>query len=205
MADGRRQGRGLIEATFFATPGQFRRWLARHHKTAEELWVGFRKKGSGRPSITWPESVDEALCVGWIDGIRKSLDADSYVIRFTPRKRGSIWSDVNTGRAKALIEAGRMRAAGLDAFKARDPRKSGVYAFEQRQTPELSRGELTAFKANKRAWDFFQSQAPYYQRVTVWWVVRAKQASTRARRLAMLIADSAAGRRIGPMRRSPAR
>jgi uncharacterized protein YdeI (YjbR/CyaY-like superfamily) len=192
-----------IDPTFFATPTEFRGWLERHHKTARELWVGFHKKSTRRPSITWPESVDEALCFGWIDGIRKSLDADSYVIRFTPRKPGSIWSDVNTRRAEALIGAGRMRPAGLGAFAAKDPRKSGVYSFEQRQAATLTRAELAAFKANKAAWIFFEAQPPYYRRTVVWWIVSAKQAPTRARRLAVLIADSAAGQRIGPMRRTP--
>src|SRR5438477_11388235 len=115
---------------FFATPADWRRWLAAHHKTHDELWVGYYKKGSGRPSITWPESVDEALCFGWIDGLRKSLDADRYMIRFTPRRPGSIWSEVNVKRAKELISQRRMRAAGKRVFLARDPEKTALYSFE---------------------------------------------------------------------------
>src|SRR5689334_20306087 len=120
--------------TFFATPADFRVWLEAHHERERELLVGFYKKGSGRPSITWPESVDEALCFGWIDGVRKSLGDDSYVIRFTPRKRRSTWSNVNTKRVGELIKAKRMHASGLDAFNARDPKKSGIYLFEQRHS-----------------------------------------------------------------------
>ena len=186
---------------FFATPSDFRGWLERHHASAAELWVGFHKKSSGRPSITWPESVDEALCFGWIDGIRKSLDADSYVIRFTPRRRGSIWSEVNVGRVKSLKREGRMRPAGLGAFTKRDPKKTSLYAYEQRHSAELSPEELKTFKSQKRAWDFFQSQPPGYRQLAAWFVVTAKQPATRARRLTRLIADSAAGQRLGPMGR----
>jgi hypothetical protein len=124
-----------MDPTFFATPADFRDWLAAHHATADELWVGFYKKGSGRPSITWPESVDEALCYGWIDGLRRRLDDERYVIRFTPRRRGSIWSEVNTRRADELIAAGQMQPAGLAAYEARDPDKSQFYTYEARHQP----------------------------------------------------------------------
>jgi uncharacterized protein YdeI (YjbR/CyaY-like superfamily) len=191
-----------LEATFFPTPADFRRWLTKHHRTAPELWVGFHKKGSGRPSITWPESVDEALCFGWIDGIRKSLGVESYVIRFTPRRRGSIWSDVNTRRAKELISEGKMRPAGMAAFEARDPERSGVYSFERRMNPELDRRSAARFRANGEAWRFFQAQPPGYRRLALWWVVSAKREETRARRLDTLIADSAAGRRIRGLNRA---
>ena len=175
--------------------------MERHHASEKELWVGFYKKGSGKPSITWPESVDEALCFGWIDGIRTSLDADSYVIRFTPRKRGSHWSDVNTRRVGELTTTKRMHPAGLEAFKHRDPKKSGVYSFEQRHKAKLRPEEIRAFKANKKAWKHFQSIAPGYRRLATFRVVTAKREETRARRLATLIADCEAGRRIGVLRR----
>ena len=191
----------VTNVTFFATPADFRRWLERHHASAPELWVGFYKRSSGRPSITWPESVDEALCVGWIDGVRKSLDADSYVIRFTPRRLGSIWSEINVRRVKALKREGRMRPAGLSAFTERDPKKTSLYSYEQRQASELSPAEVKAFKSNKRAWDFFQSQPPGYRRLAAWYLATAKQPATRARRLTRLIADSDAGQRLGPARK----
>ncbi|HET9983341.1 MAG TPA: YdeI/OmpD-associated family protein [Longimicrobiales bacterium] len=186
--------------TFFATPAEFRAWLERNHDTVRELLVGFYKKGSGRPSITWPESVDEALCFGWIDGVRKSIDAESYTIRFTPRKAGSIWSAMNTKRAAELIELGRMRPAGLAAFEKRDERKTNRYSFE-REHVELDAAQQERFRANARAWAFFQAQAPSYRKVATWWVVSAQREATREKRLATLIADSEAGRRIGPLRR----
>lgn len=192
-----------MKPTFFPTPADFRRWLEQNHESKTELWVGFHKKGSGQPSITWPESVDEALCFGWIDGIRKSVDAESYVIRFTPRRTGSIWSSINTRRAKELISKERMQPAGLLAFKARDPAKSGVYSFEQRNAAKLDPEAERRFKANKRAWKFFESQPPGYRRTVIWWVVSARQEATRARRLETLIEDSAGGRRIGLLRRAP--
>lgn len=145
--------------------------------------------------MTWPESVDEALCVGWIDGIRKSMDAESYMIRFTPRRRGSIWSAVNIGRVKALTNEKRMRPAGLNAFADRRENKSGIYSYEQRteQLPEPFAGLL---RGNKKAWEFFQAQPPSYRKTIGWWVVSAKQDETRRKRLEKLIAESAAGRRL---------
>jgi uncharacterized protein YdeI (YjbR/CyaY-like superfamily) len=188
--------------TFFATPLEFRSWLLDNHESASELWVGFYKKTSGRASITWPESVDEALCFGWIDGIRKSLGPDSYVIRFTPRKPGSTWSKVNVARAEALARSGRMQPAGARAFAARNAKKSGIYSFEQRESPKLRPAELMQFRANERAWRFFQSQPPGYRKTALWWVVSAKRPETRARRLGILIDDSGAGRRIALLRRT---
>jgi uncharacterized protein YdeI (YjbR/CyaY-like superfamily) len=188
--------------TYFATPAAFRRWLARHHARETELWVGFHKKGSGTPSITWPESVDEALCFGWIDGLRKSVDADRYMIRFTPRKRNSIWSVVNTRRAQALIEAGRMQSAGLAAFEARTAERSGVYAFERREAATLEAGEEAAFRRHRAAWRYFESCPAGYRRTALHWVTSAKRAETRARRLATLIEDSSAGRRLKQLRRA---
>ena len=185
-----------LEAIYFANPDEFREWLEQHHDTARELWVGFHKKETGRPSLTWPQSVDEALCFGWIDGIRKSVSTEAYVIRFTPRKPTSIWSNVNIRKVEALVENGRMRPAGLRAFEARDAKKSGIYAFEQRKKARLAPVEEKAFRANKTAWKFFQAQPPGYRQIASWWVISAKRAETRARRLATLIDDSAAGRRI---------
>jgi uncharacterized protein YdeI (YjbR/CyaY-like superfamily) len=181
---------------FFATPQEFRRWLEQHHATAEVLEVGFHKKESGRPSITWPESVDQALCFGWIDGVRHSIDEFSYSIRFSPRKPRSKWSAVNIKRAQELIDAGLMHPAGLAAFERR-----GNYSFDQ------SAGELPAeyariMKANPRAHEFFQAQPPGYRKIGTRYVITAQKEETRLRRLQYLIDESAAGRRIGPMRRA---
>lgn len=199
----RGRARGRTPAPkFFARPSAFRAWLVRHHRTATELWVGFHKRDSGIASITWPESVDEALCYGWIDGIRKSLGAKSYMIRFSPRRPGSIWSAVNIARAGELAGAGRMRRAGHEAFANRREAKSRVYAYEQRGQ-ELSGAYARQFKANAAAWKFFQAQAAWYRRTASWWVVSAKQEETRQRRLATLIQDSAAERLLAPLRRTP--
>jgi uncharacterized protein YdeI (YjbR/CyaY-like superfamily) len=186
--------------TYFATPAAFRRWLTQHHARETELWVGYFKKGSGQPSMTWPESVDEALCFGWIDGIRKSVDAERYMIRFTPRRKDSIWSTVNTRRARELVEEGRMRPAGLAAFEARSERKTGVYAFEQRDEARLHPVSAAAFRRGRAAWKSFSAMPPGYRRTAIHWVMSAKREETRARRLAILIADSAAGRRIKQLR-----
>jgi uncharacterized protein YdeI (YjbR/CyaY-like superfamily) len=185
------------QATFFSTAAAFRNWLEANHGSAPELWVGFYKKSSRRPSITWPESVDEALCFGWIDGIRKSLGEEAYVIRFTPRRRGSNWSNVNIRRVEVLLRASRMHPAGVRAFEARDAKKSGVYLFEQRKSPKLEPSALEQFRANRKAWAFFEAQPPGYRRLATHWVSSAKRPETRERRLATLIHDSAAGRRIG--------
>jgi len=163
--------------------------------------VGFRKKATGKPSITWPESVDEALCYGWIDGIRKSIDDEAYMIRFTPRRTGSIWSRVNLERVAALIAEGRMAAAGLAAYEARDPKKSGIYSFERAEA-RLSREQEREFKRNEEAWRFWRAQPPGYRKQATWWVVSAKREETRARRLARLIDDSANGLRIKELRRA---
>jgi uncharacterized protein YdeI (YjbR/CyaY-like superfamily) len=192
-----------VSPTFFATPADFRAWLEAHHASETELLVGFHKKGSGTPSITWPESVDEALCFGWIDGVRRSLDADAYTVRFTPRKRKSYWSIVNIRRAGELIAEGRMRPAGLAAFEARAGERSGVYSFEQKDEVRFDPEQAARFQADAQAWDFFQAQAPWYRRTATWWVISAKQEATRARRLATLMEDSAAGRLIAGLRRTP--
>jgi uncharacterized protein YdeI (YjbR/CyaY-like superfamily) len=185
--------------TFFKTPAEFRKWLAKNEATAQELWVGFHNKGSGNPSITWPESVDEALCVGWIDGIRKNLDQTTYTIRFTRRKPGSIWSAVNVKRASELIELGRMKPAGLQAFEKRREDRSRRYSYEQ-QGSKLTGKYEEELKANSKAWQFFKAQPPGYQKIVGWWVMSAKKEETRFRRLEQLIADSARGERIDSMR-----
>ena len=180
---------------FFKTPSAFRKWLEAHHASSKELWVGFYKKGSGKPSIDWPESVDEALCFGWIDGIRKSIDEESYMIRFTPRKPSSVWSAVNIRNVEKLVRENRMRPAGLKAFAARKENRSGIYSYEQR-SPELVEPYLGKLKRNKEAWKFFQTQPPSYRKVMNWWVVSAKQEETRLKRLDKLIEESAQGRRM---------
>ena len=180
---------------FFKTPAAFRKWLAAHHATESELWVGFYKKGSGKSSITWPESVDEALCFGWIDGLRKSIDEESYMIRFTPRKSSSVWSAVNIKNVAKLIEENRMQPAGLKAFAARKEYRSGIYSYEQR-SPELVEPYLGRLKRNRAAWKFFQAQPPSYRKVMNWWVVSAKQEGTRLKRIEKLIDESAQGRRM---------
>ena len=181
--------------TFFPTPLQLRKWFEKHHTSAAELLVGYYKKDSGKPSISWPESVDEALCFGWIDGVRKSLDEVSYTIRFTPRRSGSIWSAVNIRKALALIEEKRMRPAGLKAFEARRENKSGIYSYEQRPT-QLEPAHEKLFRANTAAWAFFQTLPAGYKRTMCWYVISAKTEATRLRRLAKLIEDSANGRRL---------
>jgi uncharacterized protein YdeI (YjbR/CyaY-like superfamily) len=184
-----------VKPRFFATPEAFRAWLEKHHATDGELIVGFYKKTSGKPSITWPESVDEALCFGWIDGVRRTIDDERYEIRFTPRKPHGKWSVVNIARANELPRVGRMRPAGSRAFEARDE-SAALYLYEQRNAPVLDEDAERAFRGNARAWEFFQRQIPSYRRLAIFWVVRAKQEETRRRRLATLIDDSAHGRTI---------
>jgi uncharacterized protein YdeI (YjbR/CyaY-like superfamily) len=180
---------------FFETPEAFRDWLSKHHSVSEVLLVAYHKKGSGKPSMTWPESVDEALCYGWIDGVRNRIDEVSYTIRFTPRKPGSIWSSVNIKRARALIEQERMQPAGLKAFEARRDSKSAIYSYEQR-TGELDAESNRLLKRNKAAWSFFQKQPASYRRVASWWIKSAKLEETRVKRLEKLIAHSAQGQRL---------
>ena len=191
-----------MKPAFFATPADFRAWFEKHHAATSELLVGFYKKGSGKPSITWPESVDAALCFGWIDGVRKSIDEESYTIRFTPRKSGSIWSAVNIKRAHELTKLGLMHSAGIKAFELRDEKKSAIYSYEQRSTAKLTPAHEKQFRANKKAWDFFQSQAPWYQRTSTYWVTSAKREETRLKRLATLIEASEDHRPIGPLNRA---
>jgi len=188
-----------MKPRFFATPGDFRAWLARHHETAGELLVGFYKRASGRPSITWPESVDEALCFGWIDGVRRSIDDQSYSIRFTPRRKGSIWSAVNIERARALQRLGRMAVAGLAAFEVRRDDRSAIYSYERRRTAELPPEMRKALEANARARKDFEARPPWYRRATAHWVVSAKKEKTRQQRLATLIDCSVRGVPVPPL------
>jgi uncharacterized protein YdeI (YjbR/CyaY-like superfamily) len=189
------------EPIFFATPDEFRAWLAEHHDSAREVLVGYYKASSGRPSITWPQSVDEALCFGWIDGVRRRIDDERYLIRFTPRKPGSTWSAVNVERIKELTELGLMRPAGLNAFQERVEARTGVYAYEQRDAAALDDAEDREFHANPQAWGFFQACPPSYRKAAIWWVVSAKKPETRRKRLATLIDDSANGRTVKPLTR----
>lgn len=189
-----------MEPIFFATPAEWREWLAQNHDREKEVLVGFYKKASGKPSMTWPESVDAALCFGWIDGVRRSIEESSYSIRFTPRKPRSFWSNVNIRRVEELTALRLMHPAGLKAFEARTGERSGVYSFEQKEV-RLDAHQQREFKAEKAAWKFFESQAPWYRRTATWWVNSAKREETKAKRLATLIADSAAGRTIKPLTR----
>jgi uncharacterized protein YdeI (YjbR/CyaY-like superfamily) len=185
-----------MEPTFFTTPADFRAWFEKHHETETELIVGFYKKASGRPSITWHEAVGEALCFGWIDGITHRIDDESYTIRFTPRKPTSNWSAVNIQRVGELAAAGLMRPAGIAAFERRSEARSGIYAYEQRHEASLEPEQEREFRANEQAWAFFEAQPPGYRQTAVYWVVSAKREDTRSRRLATLIDDSASGRRL---------
>ncbi|MES2266556.1 MAG: YdeI/OmpD-associated family protein [Bacteroidota bacterium] len=176
-----------MESTFFETPAHFRDWLQKHAHKETELLVGFYKVGSGKPSITWSQSVDEALCFGWIDGVRRSIDAEGYSIRFTPRKPASIWSAVNIKKVAELTEKGLMQPAGLAAFAKRKEERSAIYSFEV-EPMELSPAYLKQFKANKKAWAFFEAQAPWYKRLCIHRIMSAKQEKTQLSRLANIIA-----------------
>jgi uncharacterized protein YdeI (YjbR/CyaY-like superfamily) len=184
---------------FFASPEELRQWFDANHETASELWLGSYKKATGKPSVTWSEAVDEALCVGWIDSVRYSLDGERSAQRFTPRRKGSNWSAVNIAKVAELTKQGRMRAAGIAAFEARRPERSGVYSYEQRHQARLDPDEEARFRAEEAAWTWFEKQAPSFRTAAVWWVTSAKRPETRARRLATLIEDAAAGRRPKPL------
>jgi uncharacterized protein YdeI (YjbR/CyaY-like superfamily) len=179
-----------LKPQFFPTPAAWRAWLEVHHADSQELWVGLYKRDSGRPSITWPEAVDGALCFGWIDGVRKSVDRIGYKIRFTPRKPRSIWSSINIKRAKELSSMGLMHPAGLAAFAKREGKRSGIYSYEQRRAANLSAAYEKHFRGRMAAWNFFRAQAPWYQRTCSYWIISAKKEETRLRRLATLIEHS---------------
>jgi uncharacterized protein YdeI (YjbR/CyaY-like superfamily) len=181
---------------FFSTAVGFRQWLMKNHESVTELWVGYYRKGSGRRSITWPESVDEALCFGWIDGIRKKVDNESYKIRFTPRRAKSTWSAVNIARVAVLTCEGQMRPAGVAAFARREESNSARYSFENRESAKLSDVDEREFRRDPAAWEFFELQPGGYRRLAAWWVISAKRPETRRTRLQRLIGAAHAGRRI---------
>ena len=183
-----------MKPVFFKTPAEFRAWLKKNHKSAKELIVGYYKKASGKPTLTWQESVDEALCFGWIDGIRRSHGDEAYNIRFTPRRKGSNWSAININRVAALTKEKRMHPAGLAAFALRTETKSRVYTYEQKDIPRFEPKLEKLFKANQDAWAFFQTLAPYYRRGETRWVNSAKQEATKLRRLEKVI-EACANRR----------
>src|SRR5215475_11557581 len=175
-----------MEIRYFKSANDFRRWLDRNHASTQELWVGYYRKASQQPSMTWPESVDEALCFGWIDGIRKRVDDLRYTIRFTPRRRESIWSAVNIRRAREMDDRGLMQAPGMAAVDALKENRSGIYSYEQRSA-NLDGPYEKKLKQNKAAWDFFYAQSPSYRKAIGWWIVSAKQEVTRLKRLEQLI------------------
>ena len=184
-----------VQPTFFATQSDFRKWLTKNHRKATELFVGFYKVDSGKPSMTWSQSVDQAICFGWIDGVRKSIDTESYFIRFTPRKPTSIWSAINIKKVEELSKQGLMQPAGLASFKLKKEHKSKIYAYEN-EAVKLSAVFEKKFKANKKAWEFFQSLPPSYHKSAINWVMSAKQEVTSRKRLDELITDSEARRKI---------
>jgi uncharacterized protein YdeI (YjbR/CyaY-like superfamily) len=186
----------MASPRFFRTASAFRAWLEANSSTEGELLVGYHKVASGRPGMSWSESVDEALCFGWIDGVRRRIDDDTYSIRFTPRKATSIWSAVNIAKVEQLRAEGRMRAAGERAFASRSEPRSAVYAYEQGSTAELLPSEIKAFKRHGEAWRFFESTPPSYRKVILHWITTAKRAETRATRLEKLVAACAAGQRL---------
>jgi len=184
-----------VEPQFFRSPAELRRWFARHHATADELLVGFHKVHTGRVALTYAEALDEALCVGWIDGLKRRLDDDTYSLRFTPRRAKSYWSATNIRHAERLTAAGRMRPVGRAAFARRDQAVARRYSFEQRAQVALAPELLRRFRWHRAAWRFFEAQPPSYRRTAVWWIMSAKRAETRERRLSELIERSAAGTR----------
>jgi uncharacterized protein YdeI (YjbR/CyaY-like superfamily) len=194
----------MPKPVYFASAAEMRAWFERHAATADELLAGFYKVHTGKATLTWAEAVDEALCVGWIDGIRRSLGEESYTIRFTPRRARSIWSAVNIARAKALDREGRMKLAGRKAFEAREENRSGIYSYEQRRD-RLEEPYASLLKKNAAASKFFEEQPPSYRKAMGWWIVCAKREETRLTRLRQLIAHSARGRRIPQLTRAAPR
>jgi uncharacterized protein YdeI (YjbR/CyaY-like superfamily) len=189
-----------MKPIFFATPAEWRAWLQKNHAKQSEVLVGFYRKASGRPTMTWSEAVDQALCFGWIDGVRRSIDEKSYYNRFTPRRPNSNWSAVNIDKVEQLTKQGLMHPAGIAAFEKRSEERSKSYSYE-RANARLDESQEKRFRAHKGAWAFWESQPPGYRRTATWWVVSAKRAETRERRLATLIEDSANVRRIGALAR----
>jgi len=191
-----------MEVKFFKTPVQFNKWLQKNGEKKPEIWIGFYKKDSSKKAMTYIEAIDEALCFGWIDGIRKKVDDISYTNRFTPRKKHSNWSNVNTNKIKALIEQGRVKPAGMKAYEAKDEKRSGIYSFENKEQ-KLSATYLKQFKQNKKAWNYFTAKAPWYQRTCIHLVMNAKTEATTLKRLAELIKYSANETTIPQLTRNP--
>jgi uncharacterized protein YdeI (YjbR/CyaY-like superfamily) len=190
----------MSEPIYFSSPGDFRAWLEEHHEAETEVWVGYWKKATGKPSLVWSEAVDEALCFGWIDGVLRGIDDERHVQRFTPRKPASNWSAINVAKVERLRAEGRMRPAGEAAFARRRDDRSGIYSYEQRHNARLEPGEQARFEANAAAWEYFSARPPSYRKPALWWVVSAKKPETRERRLATLIEQSAAGEPINQLR-----
>jgi uncharacterized protein YdeI (YjbR/CyaY-like superfamily) len=188
-----------VDAQFFETPADLRAWFAAHHETAPELFVGYWKKGTGGVGVSHPEAIEQALCFGWIDSVARRIDEQRYQVRFTPRRRGSVWSAVNIAKIAELTGHGLMHPAGLRAFEARTPEQSAVYSYEQAEDVRLDEAQEALFRANPAAWEWYAGQSPSYRRSAAHWVVGAKRAETRERRLAQLIIDSAAGRKVPPL------
>lgn len=188
----------MHDVQFFEAEDDLRAWFEENHATADELWIGYYKKGSGRPSVTWSMAVDEALCVGWIDGIVRRIDDVSHAQRFTPRRRGSTWSAVNVAKVAVLTAMGRMRPAGMRAFEARTVARTGIYSYE-RPLDALTEEELDLFRTEPEAWEDWEARPPSYRKAAIHWVTSARQPGTRERRLAALIEDSRAGRPIKPL------
>lgn len=193
-----------MKPKFFSTPAEFREWLEQNHDTVTELLIGFHKKASGKKSITYPEALDEALCYGWIDGVRKKLNETSFVQRFTPRKPKSIWSNINVNHVERLKKEGRMHASGLAAYERRDPRRTGIYSFEN-DPAKLALDYEKKFRQNKKAWKFFEEQPPYYKRLMIFRIMAGKKEETQIRRLDQLIECSANGHRVGLLTGKPER
>jgi uncharacterized protein YdeI (YjbR/CyaY-like superfamily) len=188
-----------VNPHYFESPAAFRAWLEEHHEAETEVWVGYYKKATGRQGMTWSQAVDEALCFGWIDGVLRRVDDERHIQRFTPRKPASNWSAVNIAKVATLRADGRMRPAGEAAYARRREDRSGVYSFEQPKDPQLEPEQQAQLEANAAAWEYFSTRPPSYRRTAIWWVISAKRPETRARRLATLIEDSAAGRTIKPL------
>jgi uncharacterized protein YdeI (YjbR/CyaY-like superfamily) len=188
-----------MDAQFFATAAELRAWFELHHDTAPELFVGYWKKGTGETGVSHPEAIEQALCFGWIDSVARRLDDRRYQVRFTPRRRGSVWSAVNVAKIAELTERGLMHPAGQRAFEQRKPDQVGVYSYEQPEAAQLTADQTSLLQANPAAWEWFSAQSPAYRRSATHWVITAKRPETRARRLAQLIADSAEGRKVPPL------
>jgi uncharacterized protein YdeI (YjbR/CyaY-like superfamily) len=190
-----------MEVKFFATPADFRAWLYENHQQLSEQWIGFYKVKSGIPSMTWSESVDEALCYGWIDGLRKSIDEKSYKIRFTPRRPKSFWSAVNIKKVAALTKLGKMMPAGIEAYKKLDENRANIYSFEQ-ENIVLDKAFEKELRANKKAWAYFQTLPPSAKKATIHWLMSAKREDTKLRRLKTLIESAEEELRIPMLRRN---